>query len=179
MIHETHLDDLLAKEALSRLVVSYSRAVDRRDFALLRELYAPEALDQHGEMYEGGIDGYIAFLHQALARYEATTHYVLQTHFEVRGDYAEGEVHKLNYHREAGPPRRDVITASRFFDHYIRRAGRWYFLRRTISLDWVQCRDVVAENYENFAAQSPRGRADGGDLSYEVLKLFPRLERDL
>lgn len=176
-IRECTLHEIAAKEALGRLVASYSRAVDRRDFALLQSLYAPEAFDDHGQMYQGGVAGYIAFLRQALARYQATSHYVLQTLFVVEGDQAEGEVHKINYHREFGTPGREVITGSRSLDRYVRRDGAWFFLRRSVTLDWARRCDVDPAAYEDFAAGSPHGRADAADLSYLLLQKLPRLEK--
>lgn len=175
-IREGDLGDLLAQDALRRLVTAYSRAVDRRDFALLRELYAPEAFDDHGDMYRGGVDGYVAFLRQALARYEATAHYVVQAAFVVTGDLAEGEVHKINYHREAGEAPHEVITGSRSLDRYVRRAGEWFFLRRSITLDWARRQPVDLSAYRDFAAGSPAGQAGPGDLSYRLLAGLPRIE---
>ena len=36
-IHDASVDDVIARESLRRLVTAYSRATDRRDFALLRD----------------------------------------------------------------------------------------------------------------------------------------------
>lgn len=175
---EGDLSDLLAEAALRRLVTAYSRAVDRRDFALLHSLYAPEAFDDHGAMYQGGVEGYIAFLRQALSRYGATTHYVVQTAFVITGDRAEGEVHKINHHREAGDSPHEVITGSRSLDLYVRRQGAWFFLRRSTTLDWAQRRPVDAAAYGDFAAASPPGQAGAGDPSYGLLAAFRRMEPD-
>ena len=175
-IRETDLQDLLAKEALGRLVASYSRAVDRRDFAMVQSLYAPEAFDDHGGMYQGGVEGYIAFLRQALARYQVTVHYVVQALFQVQGDQAEGEVHKVNYHREVGEPGREILTGSRSLDRYVRRQGEWLFMSRSITLDWARQGRVDPAAYQDFAAQSPHGQAGAADLSYRLLQHFPRME---
>lgn len=173
-VAQDDLETLRAKEALRTLVTRYSRAVDRRDLDMLRGLYAPDAFDHHGGMYEGGIDGYIAFLHRALARYEATTHYVVQCDFYVDGARAEGEVHKINYHREAADPQIEVVTGSRSLDHYILREGRWYFQSRAITLDWVRRRPVDPAAYQDFAANSPLGRAGRDDPSFAALPLLCR-----
>jgi len=39
--------------ALQDLVQKYSRAIDRRDFALLRTLYHEDAIEDHGGMFSG------------------------------------------------------------------------------------------------------------------------------
>ncbi len=59
------LADLLAKEAIRELAMLYSRGVDRKDSALLRDLYTGDATDTHGDTYDGDAAGYVDFLEQA------------------------------------------------------------------------------------------------------------------
>lgn len=165
------LQALLDKQALHDLCVAYSRAIDRRDFALLESLYAPEAHDDHGGMFAGGTKDYVAFVAKALQAYERTVHYVTQTAFVIDGDRAEGEVHKINFHRSAS---HDIVTGSRSMDRYIRRDGRWYFLSRHVVNDWAQKRPVDPADQLDFAARAPRGEAGAGDLSYSLLTAFAR-----
>ncbi|MEW6645247.1 MAG: nuclear transport factor 2 family protein [Pseudomonadota bacterium] len=171
-VQDCKLDDLIARDSLRRLVTTYSRAVDRRDFKLLRSLYHDDADDHHGDMFRGGADAYVAFVEKALSAYEATVHYVVNTSFEIDGDDAEGEVHKINYHRTVGPERYEIVTGSRSLDRYRRSNGEWRFLSRTITLDWANKRPVQAEAFEDFAASSPPGSPGPDDLSYKLLTLF-------
>lgn len=173
-IREADLEELAARDSLRRLVTAYSRAVDRRDFPLLRSLYHDDAYEEHGEMFVGGPEAYVAFVEKALSNYAATAHYVVNTNFEIDGDRAEGEVYKINYHRTHGPDAYEIITGSRSLDRYRRDKGEWRFLGRSITLDWSNKRAVDADAYRDFAAGSPPGRPGPDDLSYEVLKLFGR-----
>lgn len=173
-MREKDLAELAAREALHSLVTAYSRAVDRRDFKLLRSLYHDDAYEEHGDMFKGGPDDYVAFVESALSKYAATAHYVVNTAFKVAGDRAEGEVYKINYHRSHGPNAREVITGSRSLDRYRRDEGEWRFLGRSITLDWSSSRAVDDDAYHDFAAASPLGRPGPDDLSYQVLKLFGR-----
>lgn len=166
--------DLAAQDCLRRLVHSYSRAIDRRDFALLGRLYHPDAVEEHGDMFQGPAADYLAWVRGALARYAATAHYVANALFVVDGDRAEGEVYKLNVHRTAGPDAVETITGSRSLDRYARRHGRWAFLRRSVTLDWAVTRPVDAAAYRDFAAGSPPGVPGPDDLSYRLLTLFGR-----
>lgn len=175
-IAEPDAATLASEAALRALVTAYSRAVDRRDFALMRSLYDDDAFERHGQAFEGGPDAYIAFLHKATAAYEATVHYVVQTSFAIDGDHAEGEVHKINYHRTPGPDAEEFVTGSRSQDHYIRRGGRWRFLSRAVTLDWARRTPVDREAYGDPAAQSPLGRAGADDPSYRILAAFGRFE---
>lgn len=169
-IAEASPEEIVARDSLRRLVTVYSRAVDRRDFALLRSLYDDAAIDTHGEMFGGGADAYVAFCKTALSAYEATVHYVVNTDFRIAGDRAEGEVHKINYHR--APDGREIVTGSRSHDRYIRRDGVWRFLSRSVTLDWARVAQADPAAYEDFAAQSPRGRAGPDDPSYRILQSF-------
>ena len=166
--------ELADLECLGRLVGTYSRAIDRRDFALLRSLYHDDAVEQHGEMFSGSPDDYVAFVKQALANYEMTAHYPVSSLFEFDGDSAEGETYKINYHRTCGPDASEVITASRSLDRYTRRDGEWRFARRSVVLDWARTQPVDAAAYADFAAGSPPGACGPLDLSYTLLALFRR-----
>ncbi|WP_112320612.1 nuclear transport factor 2 family protein [Oceanibium sediminis] len=161
-------------DCLQRLLTAYSRAVDRRDFALLRRLYDDEAEECHGEMFTGGPDAYVAFVRDALSRYDATVHYVVQTQFALDGDRAEGEVHKLNWHRHHDG--RIVLTSSRSLDHYLRRDGTWRFYRRTTVLDWARHLQADPGAEVDFAAGSPPGQAGPGDPSFGVLPLLAAMK---
>lgn len=176
MIRPRDPGTLADTEALGRLVAAYSRAVDRRDMDALRALYLPEATDTHGRGYDGPVEGYIDYVVRALGAYEATAHYVMQTAFEIDGDRAEGEVHKLNYHRTHGPDARHVITGSRSLDHYARRDGAWFFRSRHVVIDWVDRRPANGADWDDPAATSERGAAGPGDASYRVV---PALARQL
>lgn len=171
---DVEVEELLARESLRRLVTAYSRAVDRRDFALLRSLYHDDAQEEHGEMFSGGPDAYVAFVEKSLSAYEAGTHYVVNMSFEVDGDKAEGEVYKINYHRTHAPDAYDIVTGSRSLDRYARSKGEWRFLSRSITLDWARKQAVDPDAYKDFAAGSPPGRPGPDDLSYKLLTLFSR-----
>jgi len=174
-IREPDHAELAARDCLWRLVNTYSRAVDRRDFTLLRSLYADDALEEHGAMFTGSSDDYVAWVAGALANWSATAHYVTNALFEVKGDYAEGEIYKVSYHRTLDGDD-EIITGSRSLDRFVRRDGEWRFLGRCVTLDWAQKRPVNRAAYESFAAASPPGRPGADDLSYRRLELFARAE---
>ena len=50
---EATLRELLDKQALHELVLTYCRACDRRDLRLLCSLYHDDAIDDHGSMFKG------------------------------------------------------------------------------------------------------------------------------
>ena len=69
------LQDLLDRQALADLVAAYSRAVDRREFSILESLYHPDAIHDHGPMFQGKRDDFIAWIKQSPATM-TTQHFV-------------------------------------------------------------------------------------------------------
>ena len=168
------LQSLIDKQALAELVHTYCRACDRRDFALLRTLYHDDAIDDHGTMFRGSADEFLAWLPSVMANFEATVHSITNTLFIVRGDEAQGELYTHAYHRTPVPDAREIIIGGRYLDRYARRAGSWKFLHRSLALDWVRVEAVDASAYREFAAGAPPGRIDAGDPSYLALPFFAR-----
>jgi ketosteroid isomerase-like protein len=169
------LQELLDKQALHELVLTYCRACDRRDFALVRTLYHDDAVDDHGAMFTGGPDEYVAWLPQVMANFEVTAHAIHNALFVVRGDTAQGELYTTAYHRTHPPDARDIVVGGRYLDRYERRAGAWKFLHRRLALDWCRIDPVDPAAYREFAAGAPPGRPDGQDPSYAALPYFRRL----
>ena len=165
---------LIDKQALAELVHSYCRACDRRDFALVRTLYHDDAIDDHGSMFRGSADEYVAWLPGVMANFEATVHSITNTLFIVRGDEAQGELYTNAYHRTPAPDAREIVIGGRYLDRYARRAGTWKFLHRSLALDWVRVEKVDASAYAEFAAGAPPGRTDASDPSYLALSFFAR-----
>lgn len=168
------LQTLIDKQALHELVLTYCRACDRRDFVLLRSLYHDDALDDHGSMFRGSADEFLAWLPPVLANFEATVHSITNALFVVKAHSAQGELYSVAYHRTHPPQARDILIGGRYLDHYERRAGVWKFLRRSLALDSCRVAAVDAAAYREFAAGAPPGRTDAEDPSYLALSYFRR-----
>ena len=56
------MQEWLDRIALTDLVMRYCRACDRRDFAQVRTLYHDDAIDDHGAMFRGSPDEFVAWL---------------------------------------------------------------------------------------------------------------------
>ena len=171
------LQTLIDKQALHELVLTYCRACDRRDFLLLRSLYHDEAIDDHGSMFRGSADEYLAWLPPVLGNFEATVHSITNALFVVRAEHAQGELYTVAYHRTHPPQAREIVIGGRYLDRYERRAGVWKFLHRSLALDWCRVGLVDAAAYGEFAAGAPRGRTDEQDPSYLALSFFRREHR--
>jgi hypothetical protein len=157
------LQDLLDRQALADLVAVYSRAVDRREFSILESLYHPDAVHDHGPMFQGKRDDFIAWIKQSPATM-TTQHFVGNALHVINGDAAEGEIYTINCHVIGGE--RDYIAGGRYLDRYVRENGRWYFAARKRLIDWTY---EAPSAPASTAAGLARGVNGPGDDSYKML----------
>jgi ketosteroid isomerase-like protein len=160
--------------ALQRLAWTYCHAIDRRDYALVRSLYHDDAVDDHGRMFCGSPDAYIAWLPSMMATWSATVHLVHNTLYLFDGDAAEGELSVTAYHRSADETR-DVIVHGRYLDQYRRRDGVWRFYRRALVLDWME--DRALQPGAGLDDGVAHGQASSADPLYQRLPLFAAQRR--
>ena len=99
----------------------------------------------------------------------------------VRADVRGPAVFRLGAVDDLQPKRhrfyaeiRDILIGGRYLDRYERRQGNWKIARRSLALDWCRVVPVNAEDYREFAAGAPLGRADTDDPSYRALTFFAR-----
>jgi hypothetical protein len=178
---EPHLATLIAKDAIRDLVMAYARAADRKDSALMRSLYHPDAVEDHGAFFQGLARDFIDRLPEIQAPIDILQHHVTSHSIVVDGDRAEGEVYVLAMHRvqrgddDNGEPAFDVLVGGRYLDGYERRDGAWKFSRRAIVADWAHVWDpsIIALDHD-MVKGSLIGRAGPDDPSYRLLGLLPR-----
>lgn len=158
--------ELLDQVALRDLVMRYCRGIDRRDFALVRSCYHDDAIDDHGGMFCGSPDDYVAWVAEALKSMECTLHSIGNSIFAVDGDYAEGEHYSYNYHRTRPPARQELVIHGRYLDKYERRDGVWKFSYRKIVFDHGSMKPVDEESFAIAGADAPHGSDTREDPSF-------------
>lgn len=163
---ETETRRLLDIVALRDLVMRYCRGIDRRDFTLVRGLYHDDAIDDHGTMFSGGPDEFVAWLPSAMAPWELTRHEVQNTVFAIDGDRAEGEIMVRAWHRSRPPKRREFIVDGRYLDRYERRGGEWKFLHRSLVFDHGIVRAVDDESLARVGGDAVHGTCGRDDPSW-------------
>jgi hypothetical protein len=175
---DPRLATLIAKDAIRDLVMAYARAADRKDTALMRSRYHPDAVEDHGSFFQGLARDFIDRLPEIQAPIDILSHHVTSHSIVVDGDRAEGEVYVLAMHRVqrgAGQPAFDVLVGGRYLDGYACRDGAWKFSRRAIVADWAHVWDpsIIALDHA-MVAGSLIGQAGPADPSYRLLGLLPR-----
>lgn len=175
--HPVTVEEMLDNFALQHLAWTYCHAVDRRDFALLRSLYHDDAFDDHGPMFRGGADEFVAWLPSILATWGATSHVIDNMLFLIEGDHAEGELTATAYHRTKDGGR-ELIIHGRYIDQYKKRQGAWRYFRRSLVLDWVEDRPVQKAHEPGVDDGVELGRPSGCDPCYRRLPLFAAQRAD-
>jgi len=171
------LSDIADQFALQQLAWTYCHAIDRQDYALLRSLYHNDAIDDHGRMFRGGPDEYVAWLPSMMANWATTVHSITNMLFLVDGDSAEGELQTVAYHRTAATPTREIIAGGRYLDRYEKRDGVWRFFRRSLVLDWLEDRPLARGEGPPVDDDVEAGRPGPGDAVYARLALFAQARR--
>lgn len=161
---------LVAREEIRELVLLYSRGVDRKDIALLRDLYTADATDTHGDSFDGPADAYCDFLERSLPHMHYSGHHVCNHLIHVDGDEGDGEVYAIAWHvipNRQGGLDHDVRLV-RYIDRYRREGdGRWRFAKRVVTYD----AQLVLPAGDQGAMPDP-----ASDASYAALlsRLFAR-----
>ena len=164
------LQDLADRAEIADLVARYSRLVDRRDFNRLATLYAPDAVQDHGEAFCGSAVDFIAWLRQTMGTMK-TQHLVANMLVEIDGTEAEGEIYTVNTHVFDGADPVQMTAGGRYLDRYVKRGGRWLFARRRRVIDWSREEPARPSPYTRSAAQGTCGPDDPSNAD------LPRLMR--
>lgn len=172
--HVVGMSEMLDKFALQQLAWTYCHAIDRGDLKLVRSLYHDDAIDDHGPMFSGSPDEYVAWLPSMLANWEITSHVISNMLFLIDGNQAEGELVVLAYHRTPAPGSRELIARGRYLDRYEKRDGIWRFLRRSLVLDAMEERATPMSDGPSLDEGMEKGRLDAGDAYFTRLAMFDR-----
>ena len=155
------LRELLAKQEIHELLMRYCRGIDRRDATLLREVYHPDATDDHGG-FRGAASDFIDWAIEALGRDENTSHFIANELVEIDGDVAYGESYFHAVHRrvQKDGSRVDLIFQGRYVDRFERRDGRWGIADRKVVYDRSRMDPVEREFIGDGMLTGKRSRED-------------------
>jgi hypothetical protein len=170
------LKALLDKQAIRDLAQLYCRAADRHDVELMRSLYHPDALDDHGEMFKGLASDFMVQLPSILKSMDILHHNVTTHNIELNGERAEGEVYVLAFHKvRTDSSRFDLLIGGRCFDKYEKRDGCWKFSHRAVVADWTNVAEPSAVRLDHpMIAGAYIGKPGPSDPSYSFFEGFKR-----
>lgn len=182
---ESHDDGRFAdRVAIQDRIYQWCRAVDRRDWDLVRATFHPDGTDMHG-LYDGNVDGLIEWLKVRHATITSSNHVVSNILVEFCGpDIAAVETYCTACQRYApegaatlaaisggaanasGNPV-DMLIFGRYVDHFERRNGEWKVFRRVTVFD-NSLMFAVPAGGAKMGANWTVGRRDAEDAIYKL-----------
>ena len=171
----------------TRLIARFARGVDRRDYPLVRSLFVPEAVDEHG-MYSGTVEQFLEGFHERHKTMPEAQHLngpTLIHEVDAPGRQLltetgcvawsrvlpEGPIPSLYYDGptipEGSTNSRLATVANRYLDLIVEHEGELRFAYRTIIFEWRSVTET--DPGELFPQDWPLAKRDPSDPSYQTL----------
>jgi hypothetical protein len=153
---------------IRRVLERYCRAIDRCDEDLVRSVYHPDAVDDHGTFKGSGWD-FAKWVVVQLRAFEATMHTLGQSMIEVQGDRATSETYCIAYHQRRGADGNSLLTfGGRYVDELERRDGEWRLSKRVVVHDWNKVERIEHTFPDAMIETFVQGRRSRDDPSYRT-----------
>lgn len=165
------MGELADREAIRECLVSYARAVDRRDEALLRSVYWPEATDDH-LFFKGNADEFCSWALDLLNGMDQTAHVMTNFTIQIKGDKAYVESYYMAYHKRPGLSggSADNIVGGRYLDRFEKRNDEWRIADRSLLVDWMTEYPESANWAERLPGVEFRTNIKPDDPSFQLFK---------
>jgi hypothetical protein len=133
------LNDLLDRQRILEVILTYCRAVDRGDRELLRSVYHEDAIDRHG-VFDGPARAFFEVdLSPLLPGLRGLMHSVSNVLIELDRPRAFAESYVTAHHRlEVAGVARDLVIGGRYLDRFENRDGQWRIGLRQAVYDWAR-----------------------------------------
>lgn len=158
---------VIDKQAISDVIFTVARAIDRCDKELLASCFHDDATDDHGS-FKGTAAEFCDWVIPVLESMTATQHNINNVLIDVRGNQARSESYFVAHHRvgTAEQPQ-DLIAAGRYLDRFEKRDGVWLLSHRHAIFDWSRSDPSTDQWGQPPAAEIlARGKRGQDDPSY-------------
>lgn len=178
------LKKLQARAEIQHVMNLWCRAIDRRDWGLIREVFHPDGYDDHG-IFRGNVDGLVAWATQRHSTITRSMHFATNMLIEFTDDdNALVETYSLaiqRYTSEGGETRKaiaggadvgdnpfDMVISGRYVDHFQRRDGKWKIYRRTVIFDNSMLFPVPSTGGSQINPDWEVAQRDGNDFIWRI-----------
>jgi hypothetical protein len=132
-------DEAAIERQITKLLLRYAHAVDRRDYDAIARCYWPDATDEHAT-FQGNAIEYVAWLREVLPALAVSTHQFTNMLVDVQSHtQASSETYCLNvsvFASDDDSPDRLTTALLRYLDRFERRDGEWRISERRVVTDW-------------------------------------------
>lgn len=165
---EQQLIELLDKQSISDVIMTYARAIDRLDEVMLRSVFHPDSRHAHGFVgpssdpslpsKPGEPGDFVAYALDVLNTHTRTHHQLGNIFIEVEKHNAYAESYFTAYHRmrpkgdpmaapNAWDTEMDFWVGGRYLDRFQKRDGVWKISHRTGLTDWIRTESPACQGY--------------------------------
>ena len=140
------LQSLADRIEIGELLARYSTALDGRDWALLDEVFLPDAECDYGALGNPrGVDEITTLVRGTIGDLDSTQHLVGNVVVTVHGDEATADCYLISQHIRRDTPGGDhYMLGGRYSDRLVRTPAGWRIAHRTLHRMWTTGnRDVV------------------------------------
>jgi ketosteroid isomerase-like protein len=116
-------------EEIRRVLAKYCRAIDDRDFQALGAIWTPDARLLIGRRTFEGRDAIVAVIREAGSRSAPGAHASHNVEISLAGPRAEATSEYLAFSSD-----RQLDTAGRYTDEFVKVDGEWFLSQRRISV---------------------------------------------
>lgn len=143
---DADLQTLIDERNIVQVALRYCRALDTKNWALLDEVFVPEATaDLAGPNHLVGIEAIRGRIRGALGILDDSQHLVGNHEVVVDGDTATHRCYLQAQHvREAAIGGPNYIVAGRYEDRLVRTDTGWRIAHRTLTVMWTDGNLAVA-----------------------------------
>jgi hypothetical protein len=159
-----------SRDAIRNGLYLYARGIDRRDEAMLRSAFWPEAKIEVNDAeipVEKFLQGTMASLR---TDWDRVMHFLTNILIQFDGVSAAVETYNYAYHCALKDgKKRDVVIAGRYLDHFEARDDEWRIVRRTVVVDWFRAYPDSGDMAEGpLGMKFLGGRSGPDDRSYAL-----------
>ena len=195
-VDDPHLQQLLDKQACAEVMMTYCRAIDHRDEALLRSVFHSDSYHRHG--FQGPSSDpsratrsdkpgdFVAFALGVLATHTHTHHQLGNIFIDIEADATTAftEAYFTAYHRmrAKGDPKAavnaydtqmDFWVGGRYMDRMEKRDGAWKIAYRVGMTDWTRIEPPASRGFFDTATEL-RSQQSRKDMLYRRRSAFKR-----
>ena len=161
------LQTLLDRQAITDVLHTYCRGMDRSDPDILAQAYWPDAYEEHTEMHSSPVAEFIKWSTD-MVKPMRTAHRLTNIMIDLDDEtHARAESYVSAYHSiplEDGR-KEDIVSGCRYLDHLEKRGDEWRIIRRKLALDYFT-KAPAADDMGFFGKLEVTGRKDRSDPLY-------------
>ncbi len=169
----TRLDELTREVAYLRdrqdildCISRYPRGIDRMDMDILRSVYHPDAIDEHGSKVTDRA-GFLQFIDSIRDDFRMRLHNITTHNCEIDGRESHCDSYVL-FGLATNDGKNVLLGGGRYVDRLEKREGAWKIAHRRTFVDWMIDADNSPFNSEQAKAWGyPMSRKDRTDDSYQ------------